>query len=42
MKRTYCYRWRIHADGPADTLEHLELEAFRLKPPNDCLDPTPI
>ena len=42
MKRTYYYRWRIHLDGPADTLEHLDFEAFKLKFPNDCVDPTPI
>jgi hypothetical protein len=42
MKRTYFYRWRIHIDGPADTLERLTFEGFKREFPNDCVDPTPI
>jgi hypothetical protein len=42
MRRTYLYRWRIHVDGPADTLHHLTFEDFRSEFPRDAADPKPI
>ena len=42
MKSEYLYRWRITADGPADTLRHFTYEDFRRAFPGDCVDPIPI
>jgi hypothetical protein len=41
MKRTYYYRWRIHVDGPASTVDHYTVEAFARQFHN-AVDATPI
>jgi hypothetical protein len=41
MKRTYLYRWRIHLDGPATTLDHYSIEDFQREFAG-CVDATPL